>query len=157
MSNLFKTASRILLLTLLSLASLGHFPSHNRTAAGRVNPVQDQVEQDISGSYSGLVLVFRDKVESQCLMAGMAKLEIKGKQFTLSKAQSKTLKGEITTVIRTDNANKVGQLTLENDEAIEIRWYRGASRNSLKIVSAKGAKRYFRFCQANLTQTQCFD
>jgi len=162
MSNSLNTAGRILLLILITCsASLEPFASRNRVAAGRDNPIQDQVEQDISGSYKGLVLVFRDKVESQCAMAGLAKLDIKAKQFTLSKIQGKmlgkTLKGEITTVIRTDKGNlAVGELKLENEEAIEIFWHYDARHQILKIFSAEGANRSFRFCSANLTQSQCF-
>lgn len=159
MSNSFNTAGRIFLLILISCsASREPFASRNRIAAGRANPVQAQVEQDVSGSYKGLVLVFRDKAESQCLVAGLAKLDIKGKQFTLTKSQGKQLKGEITTVMRTDKENfPVGTLKLENEEAIEIRWYYNPKRKILKIFSAEGANRYFRFCSANLTQYQCFN
>jgi hypothetical protein len=158
MSISSKTAARLLLLTILSfLVSPGFFGSGNRVAGEHLNPVQAHVEQDISGSYKGLVLLFRDKGETQCLMAGLVKLEIKGKQFTLSKPQGKTLKGEITTLVRSGNENlAVGQLTPENEKAIEIRWYRDAKSNVLKILSAQGADRYFRFCSASLTINQCF-
>jgi hypothetical protein len=157
MSISFKTTGRMLLLTLLGCWTLsGLFASPNRNAAARVNPVQKQSDQDISGQYKGLALVFRDKGQSQCLMAGMAKLDIDGKQFTLTNSQGKTLKGEITTILRTDKENlAVGQLTLENEKT-EIRWHLNPRSNILKIFSAAGANRYFRFCSANLTQYQCF-
>ena len=159
MSISFKTTGRILLLMLLGCWTLpGPFASPQRDTAARVNLDQKQAEQDISGQYKGLVLVFRDKGQSQCLMAGLAKLEIDGKQFTLTNSQGKTLKGEITTVLRTDKEDlAVGQLKLENDEGIEIRWHHNPRSKILKIFSAAGANRYFRFCSATLTQNQCFN
>jgi hypothetical protein len=135
----------------------GPFAANNLKGAVEIPAVQKWVPQDLSGFYVGRIY-YGDKTGNQMIMKGPATLQIlaQGTEFILTqRLPHRTVKGKIRTAVISDKPDlRVGEITPENDDVIEIRWEKGA-RNRFRLVRASGANRIFRFCTRNVTVPQC--
>jgi hypothetical protein len=108
---------------------------------------------DLSGSYGGRATVSTADRE-RYLLKGSTTLVINKKRFTLTDQQKNTLSGDIDARWFKDKNLGAGTVKLDNENSsFEIRWDRQG--NILRLFSAAGANRVFRFCSTEIKRREC--
>src|SRR6185295_9970434 len=143
----------IAVLVIMSCASSFVLSRYQPDTAVLITAPPEWVEQILSGTYKGTV--YRGKNKRQGSETTLYIYE-DGK-FLLQNSDGTLTFGEFKAWIIPEKDNLgVAQVTIANQYPIELRFHRDPVRDTLKILHAKGSKRYFRFCSANLSEDECF-
>lgn len=151
MSKSLKATVPIVVLAFISCTySFVLFARYDRKPNVSVMSPPNREAARLTGTYEG-AMYLRNIRNTAYLIAGDATLIIyeddNKTKFQLLRKKRKTLTGEINAWTDPEKGDlKAGEVILDNQKPIEIRWKRDWDRDTLRIEHAQGAKRKFLFC-----------